>query len=286
MPNLSALSNITTSATALSNLVMVSPNKVLGYQPQNPTADSDKQPPKTFLFHYEGEQNVTVESDITDHYVEDNTAREDQIGLKPETYTTRGFIGELHNVPPEYLDTVKFLADKLTPIVGFAPQLTATGQQVYNNALNLYQVGSNAANARVSTWTSISNAINDEDQQKKKKMPKIQNKQQEAFNKLYGYWASRTLFTVQTPWNIFRDMAIMRLRAIQSEETNVISDFEITFKRIRKATTNLTNLQGAFDKLKQGQLASQSAPLVNTGISAAGPESTNMGSAIAGIGGG
>lgn len=278
MPNLSALSNITTSATALSNLVMVSPNKILGYQPQNPTSDSDKQPPKTFLFHYEGEQNVTVESDITDHYVEDNTAREDQIGLKPETYTTRGFIGELHNVPPEYLDTVKFIADKLTPIVGFAPQLTTTARQVYDNAFNLYQVGSNAANAAVSTWTSISNAVNGEDQQ-------IQNKQQEAFNELYGYWASRTLFTVQTPWNIFRDMAIMRLRAIQNEETNVISDFEVTFKRIRKATTNLTNLQGAFDKLKQGQLASQSAPLVNTGISAAGPESTTMGSALAGIGG-
>jgi len=51
----------------------------------------------------------------------------------------------------------------------------------------------------------------------------------------YGYWQSRTLFTVQTPWAIFQDMAIQNLRAIQDDSTRMITDFEITFKMLRFA---------------------------------------------------
>jgi hypothetical protein len=66
-----------------------------------------------------------------------------------------------------------------------------------------------------------------------------QTKQQTYFQQFYGYWANRTLFTIQTPWAIFQDMAIQTLRAVQDADTRVITDFEVTFKLMRFASTQV-----------------------------------------------
>lgn len=245
MANLSSLTPITTTATALSNLILVTPSQTLGYQPQNPpnadgSPSTDQRPP-ALLFHYEGEQTVTLESDITDHYIEDNTAIQDQIALKPEVITTHGFIGELNNVTPPALQLLKALADKLTIVGAYTPALSETAQIAYAEAFLLYQVAQNAANSAVSAWSSISGSsgesvINEQGLT----VQANQNKQQTYFQQFYGYWRSRTLFTVQTPWAVFQNMAIKSLRAIQDAETRVITDFEVSFKAIRTAQTATT----------------------------------------------
>ncbi len=248
--NLSALAPITTAATALSNLVLVSPQSTVGYQPQNPANNdgtpSTAQQPPSFLFHYEGEQTATIESDITDHYVEDNTAVQDQIALKPEVITTHGFIGELNDVVPPALQLLKSASEKLTVIGNYVPQLSETALLAYSEALLAYQLASNIANSAVSAWSSIGNLITGSDGQSVigsngLAIASSQNKQQTAFQQLYGYWRSRTLFTVQTPWAVFQNMAIRSIRAIQDGETNVITDFEVSFKMIRTAATFLSN---------------------------------------------
>lgn len=271
--NLSGLSAATTTATALSNLVLVSPQAIIGYAPQNPpnaegSSSTDQKPP-AFLFHYEGEQTVTLESDITDHYVEDNTAVQDQIALKPETISTHGFIGELNDVTPPGLSFLKTAASKLTVIGAYAPELTVSALIAYSEAFLLYQVAANAANAAVSAWSSLSNVVTGSNGQEEivagsgvLTAGSVQNKQQIAFQKFYGYWRTRTLFTVQTPWAVFQNMAIRSLRAIQDADTNVITDFELTFKMIRNAATSV--VQGV---AVDGQLKSQSSPLTNTGTS-------------------
>ncbi len=246
--DLSGLSSLTTAATSLSNLILVTPNVNLGYQPQNAEGSEAAQPP-SILFHYEGEQSVALESDITDHYIEDNTAIQDQWTLKPETVNTHGFIGELNNVPPKALAILQKAANRLTTISAYVPSLSATALIAYNQAFFLYQVGANAANSAVSAWSSISNSGQSQ-----------QTKQQQAFQQFYGYWQSRTLFTVQTPWAIFQNMAIKSLRAIQDAETNVISDFEVSFKRMRFATT-----ESSIPISLQGRAASQSQGLVDFG---------------------
>lgn len=71
----------------------------------------------------------------------------------------------------------------------------------------------------------------------------------------------RTLFTIQTPWAIFEDMAILNLRAIQDESTRMITDFEVSFKQINIASTALLGptLQSI------GRAASASAPGTSQG---------------------
>jgi hypothetical protein len=229
------LADIGSKAVALSNLILVIPKKNTGIKAQ-PKVDATSAggfvnsvlnflgvgDDPSFLFHYEGENTVTLESDITDHYIEDNTARQDHITLKPEIITVTGYIGELNDVVPEYLAPLKIAADKLGMMSAFTPSLSVTALKTYNTAMQLYNTGrviANAGIAAVRTFTGDEN----------------QNEQQKAFSQFYGYYKERRLFTVQTPWAIFEDMAIRTLRAVQEEDTNAVSSFEISFKKLRFA---------------------------------------------------
>lgn len=268
--NLSGIAPITTAATALSNLVLVTPQQTIGYQPQSAQGVQGTQPP-ALLFHYEGEQTVLLESDITDHFIEDNTAIQDQIAQKPEVITTHGFIGELNNVPPKALALVKQIADRLTVVSAYAPVLSATALIAYSEAFLLYQTAATVANTAVSAWNTITGSggenvigtggLGGAFNAATGSISNSQNKQQVAFQQFYGYWKARTLFTVQTPWAVFQNMAIKSLRAIQDADSRVITDFEVTFKMIRTATTATS--QGV--AVMQGRLGTQAAGLTDLG---------------------
>jgi len=268
MANLSSLTSLATAATALSNLILVSPQSVLGYQPQaspNTTGQTSQLPP-AFLFHYEGEQTATLTSDITDNFLEDNTAVQDQIALKPVMVSTHGYIGELNDITPSTLGILKTAAQKLTIISAYTPALSQTALLAYNTAFQLYQVALNAQNSAVAAWSTIAGSGNAESVITGQDgfpiaLEPNQNKQQTAFQQFFGYWNNRTLFTIQTPWAIFQNMAISSLRAVQSEETVVITDFELTFKQLRFAST----LSSSSGLDAQGRLASQAASVANLG---------------------
>lgn len=290
--NLSGVSQIATTAVSLGNLILVSPQKTVGYQPQNaPSWERNTAPQgKSLLFNYEGEQNVTLTSDITDHYIENNTAVQDQIALKPIMITTQGFVGELNDIPPGALAILKTAADKLTTISAYAPSLSTTALLAYANAFQLYQAASSISDSAISTWSSINGtggetvingsttatngAINGAQPN--------QTQQQIYFQQFYAYWQNRTLFTVQTPWAIFQDMAIQSVRALQSAETRVITDFEVVFKQLRFASTGL---QANFDPNDaQSRLFSQSSGEVNNGTNQLVPSDTTFGSTLGGRG--
>jgi len=269
----STLSNFTTTATALSNLILVSPQATQGYQPISPSVLVGPQAPKppALLFHYEGEQTAALESDITDHYIEDNTAIQDQIALRPVMVTTHGFIGELNDVVPINSPILQAALQKLTVLTAYTPELTTAALIAYNQAFQAYQIGASAVNSAISAWSSIngtggenvigpggisSNTVNIFNGQ----VANNQTKQQVAFQQFYAYWQARWLFTVQTPWAVFQNMAIQRMRAIQSAETNVITDFEVSFKMIRTAASAVTT-----PAVMEGRAANQASGPVNQG---------------------
>lgn len=282
--DLASISQATTSATALSNLILVSPQKTVGYQPQNAPSwkrDTSAQPP-ALLFNFEGEQSVTLSTDITDHYVEDNTVVQDQIAIKPIMVSTQGFVGELNDIAPAALIPVKAIAEKLTAIGAYAPSLSTTALIAYTNAFQLYQVGANVLNTAISTWSTINGSggqsvINGSGISSQPN----QTKQQIYFQQFYGYLNSRTLFTLQTPWAIFQDMAIQSLRAVQDAETRVITDFEVTFKQIRFASTQLSTNQLYDNNNFQGRAYNQGSPEVNLGTATLEPSPTSFASTLA-----
>ena len=254
--SLDSLAANPTQAVGLSNLILVTPNQY-GYWAQLPTGVNassiwaNLNRPPIFLFDYEGDQNISLQSDITDHYTEANVAVQDQISIKPVEYTTHGFVSELNDIPPLLLQPLQTVTNRLTNIESYAPQLTVTAELAYAKSLQAYQAAASIANAAVSAWNYFYKGL-------------VQNNQQKAFNKFYGYWNSRTLFTIYTPWQQFQNMAIKSLRAIQDSETRMISDFEITFKQITYVVATING--NAADALtKAGQLNTQAAPSSNLG---------------------
>jgi hypothetical protein len=265
MMDISRLANATNQITGLANLIVVAPQQTIGYQPQLSSQ-------KPLLFHYEAENTINLESDITDHYTEDNSAINDHIALRPEQVTVRGFIGELNDVVPEELQVLKTASEKLVAIGSFVPQLSESALNAYNNAWYLYNVGKSAFNAAVSAYSTL-------DKGSQVSQPvvsangisngKTQNQQQLYFQQFYGYWHDRVLFTVQTPWAVFENMAIKNLRVLQDADTAVISDFEITFKMIRYAKT----IRVAD---REGRLFSQGSSLLDLGTSTPSPATESL----------
>jgi hypothetical protein len=220
------LLNGASAARSLGGLVLVTPNSNFGYQPKQPVADDGtvSNAPPTLLFNYESENVVELQSEITDHYVEDNTAVQDQIALKPEVIRVTGYIGELTNINPFLPETKNFIQNKLTAISGYAPAFSASALVAINRATAIAPSVNNIVRDGVSSWNT---AFGESEI--------VQNKQQKMFQQFYGYWKDRFLFDIQTPWAIFTNMAILSLSATQSGETAVITEFSVTFKKIRKA---------------------------------------------------
>lgn len=276
--NVAALSGTTTAAVAISNLILVNPQVDAGIQAQNQgdfgslqsvvnVANFLTNTPPSFLFDYEGENSVILQSEITDHYIENNTVINDQVALRPEKYMVHGFISELNDIPPRILAPLKQVADKLTVLSAYTPVLSITAIRSFNRAQQLYNIANLAVNAGVAAWNGGTG----------------QTKQQKAFFQFYGYWKNRTLFTVQTPWAIFKDMAIESLRAVQGEETRVITDFEITFKKMRFASTTVSQSSIVGNSVTAAQASSEaqngvSAPTESTAFSQA--FSANLGGVL------
>jgi len=276
--NVSDLSNATTAARTLGNLVLVTPQGVKGYQPKQPSnkTGATQEPPSTLLFHYEGENIVDLQSDITDHYIEDNTAIQDQVALKPEIVRVSGYIGELNDVVPSVLAPLRLIADKLTTIGAYTPSLSASALIAYNRAKLVYDTVEQTSRSLVDTWNWANgvgglNEIGGQgiilpDGTRLSKT--YQDKQQTMFQLFYGYWRNRYLFDVQTPWAIFKNMAIQSLTATQDEQTRVITEFSVTFKMLRFATTNdfvRANSSLLDNSQYRGRLNSQGATTIDFG---------------------
>lgn len=239
--DLSFLSPAQTLASTLTDLVLVTPHKDNNYRPQQDDKYGD-----SIIFHYEKENNMSLASDITDHYIEDNTSIQDQIILKPETIKVRGVIGELYdNTPPDF-QPAKYIIEKLAVLGSYLPELTATATAAYNQAEQVYNQASSAYDAALSAWSNVNSDAAAEP---------VQTQQQSYFNLFYGYWKTRTLFSVQTPWAVFDNMAIETLELSQESETNTISEFEINFKKMRFISTSSST--GTADLLSSGRSSDQ-----------------------------
>lgn len=273
-----------TSVTAITGLLIATPQTTIGYSPQstNIFGGLTGNPAPSLVFHYEGEQTVNCQSDITDHYIEDNTAIQDNITLKPELITTHGFIGDVNNVPPnKILSLAQQAAYALLSVEAYVPQLTATAILAYNEATFLAETALNAANAAVAGLNSIA-GNNGESviDGNSLSLAANQSPQQTYFQQFYAYWRTRTLFTVQTPWAVFQNCAIQSLRAIQDETTRTITDFEVTFKLLRFAESDSVTSE-TIGSLS-GRAQNQNDFLVNIGTSIPTP-STALNAAVNGL---
>lgn len=226
-----------------------------------------------FIFSAVGEANANLSADITDHYAEDNTAIQDQIAIRPKRITLKGYVGELtYNGPGGGSAPVNTLAEKLVSITSFLPSITAAASQVQagiNNPAGISFTG--ALGTASNIYALVKNTLGS--------FGPTQN-QQNAYNYFKALMQSATLCGIQTPWEFMTNMAIENIVSIQGENSMWITDFAITYKEIRIASTSTTapisnasasnGILGSTGNIGtpavlSGAAAIQQAPLTNIG---------------------
>lgn len=193
-----------------------------------------------FIFDITGEETMDLTADITDHYVEDNTAIQDQISLKPEKFTVRGLVAELVLVTPTptvqspLINALPFFAP-LFPVFTIGSEqlqvLVTLGQQAQTRAIVDTQSLYNYFNGNVGSLS--------------------QTKQSKVFSYFYQLWKGRQLCSVETPWGIMNSMAIESITPTQGADSKYRTDFALTFKKIRFAKTVTVNIGQLADRAAQ-----------------------------------
>lgn len=243
------LAAIKSGVTAGSNLVSATKKQKYGYTPLQ--TDPTAAPRETFYFTIESENSITHESDVTDHWVEDNTAIQDHVGLKPVIIATNSFVGEVSTKIDGALGELNDLVEeKLTVVSQYLPNLTAAATQVLNTAKQTIEVAKKAKDAAIGVYDKLKGNAGEN-----------KTKQQIAYAQLKTCWEERTLFLVRTPWDQFDNCIIQSLKVTQDGATENISNFEVTFKQLRFVHAF------ASDKLRGGRNATQASKLKNLGAS-------------------
>jgi Dit-like tail protein len=205
-----------------------------------------------FIFNAQGEDTVNLSNDITDHYTEDNKSVQDQIAVRPKRITLKGYVGELiYNGPGSSPSNINTLAEKLTSLTAFLPSITASAQQVQNAIANPQGIDFTGALGTASNiYGLVQNLLGSGGA--------TQN-QQNAYNYFKALMQSKTLCSIQTPWEFMTNMAIESLTVIQPESSQWISDFSVTYKGIRIASTSVTA------QIMSAVTSAQQEPQVNVG---------------------
>lgn len=209
---------------------------------------------KCFIFDVKKEYKLNLSSDITDHYVEDNVAIQDHIGLKPIILEVVGSIGEvdlasrttknksknenkiaseigMNNEKGNVFNSVDAYLGRMGSLSSFTPNINNQALDIYNTAKFGY--------------ATVSKIINLDKQDKiKSGFDYTEDYDEETIKitKQFSYidwfktqWWNRASFTIVTPYGVLTDMYIMDLSASQPENTRYVTNLNIKFKQIRKA---------------------------------------------------
>ena len=185
------------------------------------------------------EHSISVQNQITDNYIENNTAIQDHIAQNPIMVSLSGLVGELVYKPPTQI--LNFLykgandlidrkytnervsTDKLLAI----PQLLPPVDNVTQMAKNAVQY----VEASVDRYIKVAqNFISETD--KITQLEKI-------YAKFLAFRANNTELRVITPFKEFDNMYIQSITFRQGNE-NFIGDIQLTLKQTQKATTQTT----------------------------------------------
>lgn len=211
------------------------------------------------------DDTISFQSNITDNWVENNTAIQDHITISPVTITMRGLIGELFYtseqaqrdyeralaqanyenskgvVLADFGDFYKLRDDgKLSAISAYFPEVSNVTQMA-QNMWDRHEASQRKAKKISNILTGQANnslTVKMEDYSGLTSNVRTQ-KLKEVGESLKDYWINRKAFIANTPFGDFDNMYIQSVTLHQGNE-NFIGEIDITLKQLRFAETLTT----------------------------------------------
>lgn len=221
---------------------------------------------RTLFFHTVTDDSVSFQSQITDNWVENNTAIHDHIAISPVTITMRGFVGECIYISEQArLDYEKVMAlanqtnskdrtllqfgdwqhvddidGKLTAVSAYFPEVSNVTQLAQNmwdmheaaqkKATRISDILTGQANnslvTKMNAYSGLSSNLKE-------------SKLKEITESIKDYWINRVPLVANTPFGDFDNMYIQSVSLHQGNE-NFIGEIDITLKQLRFAQTLTT----------------------------------------------
>lgn len=215
-----------------------------------------------YYFDIVNTHSVSLQSQITDNWLENGTAVHDHIAHSPITITLSGLRGELvyrydeqkaeqllqearqyslkYNKgsfsPLDNLKVFDNVSDKLTAISYITPQMSNITQL----AKNVYDYSMASFNRYKSTFDRLFNRVGGEEQSLLYSVePPDYTRLQEIYEKLNALWGGNIPMTVTTPFDTFSSMYIQSL-TLRQDTDNYIADIELTLKQLKFANVETT----------------------------------------------
>lgn len=193
--------------------------------------------------------------------MESNEAYQDQISLKPKTYTVNGEVGELVWYQKDSASqVVGQVAQRLEGVLSFLPVRSKGFNQAKEKIMKAAQwvdTASNAVSKVSNLWNSALGSV---------------NHQEQAYQELIRLRDNREPVSVESPWGILNNYVVQSVKLTQPKETKDKSVISIVFKQFR--TTRITTVP--FDSAKyQANALYERQPNVDNGKTAG--ENVNYG---------
>lgn len=208
-------------------------------------------------------ESMECTAEITDHFVEDNSAVQDHMAIKPIKYTVRGLIAEKVFTPLEpYEYTVPYREiDKLGTGINLLGTLNPTLSSYMQTAVAAYQYVEASVKRYSSTISNIMdfftknktgrtiNATSTRDVIK-------DSKQERALSEILALRDARTLINLDTPYGDFTGFLIENAKIEQG--ANIWqSELVVTLKEYREVSTQTAKIDAQKYKDRYGQQMAQ-----------------------------
>ena len=208
-----------------------------------------------FVFDYLGDVNVSLQADITDHFIEDNTAIQDHVAIRPIKVTMRGFVAELTLPKPQgVVGALASAQSALTQVQAYLGKYTPGVTQTLAKAVTQVQ---NTVQTIDNTLAKAQNIIS-----LFPGAPPNATKQAKAYSQLFTAMQQKLPMQIDTPYRVLKDMIIEQIVFVQPEETKYWSDITVTLKQIQFVEVTEVADDGTF----AGRLAQQAQTPTNKGV--------------------
>lgn len=208
--------------------------------------------------------SVSINNNITDNYLENGTAIQDNITHSPKVVTIGGLVGEL--VFPQkgwqeyenYKVTNKGITvgDKLGQLGSLFPSVSNKVQAIKQNtafAINIAEKYAMTAFNAIADFLPRQANVDFFDGT----IDYINSRIASVYRDLEYLQANNKSFTIETPFNTFDDMFIQSMTMRQGD-SNYIAELEITFKQVNYADIYFTDKDASkLNQIAQAQRAEE-----------------------------
>ena len=182
-------------------------------------------------FGISGGNTITANSEVTTHYVENNSAYQDHWAIAPIQYTLTGYVGEVIFRPAtdwanwiednvtDYLAPLSMISPTVSSYVGTAINVT---KQIEENYKRYSKYAENLMRT-IGNWQGVS--INSK------------TNQNNLFENLLTLRDNRMLVDVYTPYKTLKNMAMTSIIMRQADNSKYRSSIEITLQEYREVGT-------------------------------------------------